>query len=338
MNIGVLGISHKSADLALREHVARACRRLFSYALPVVTLSTCNRSEIYFSGEDVAEIHTLLFKELREEIKLPFEHALYAYFGRECFGHLARVTAGLDSAIVAESDIQRQVKLAYAAASSQRQLSSMLHFLFQKALKVGKEIRSTSPLFTLNTQIEAAIFEYAQSFFAQPMSMLFIGNSEINRKIIRYFARRGHKRIVLCTRSSEGAESFALDHGVSLRGWDAVQEWGDFQLVICGTHAEEYLVVPTEGSVRTSLIFDLSVPRVVDPVLDEHPCIRVVNIDDLSGMTQHPLVQFQEIEKLQEKILTIVDRYIKIYHQKSAWAGYRGKGMTSRIFSMPVVN
>ena len=338
MNIGVLGISHKSADLALREHVARACHRLFSYALPIVTLSTCNRSEIYFSGEDVAEIHTLLFKELREEITLPFEHALYAYFGRECFGHLALVTAGLDSAILAESDIQRQVKLAYAAASSERTLSSMLHFLFQKALKLGKEIRSTSKLFALNTQIEASIFEYVQSFFVQPMSILFIGNSEINRKIIRYFSRRGHKEMTLCTRSSEGAEAFALDHGISLRGWDAVKEWGDYQLVICGTHAEEYLVVPTEKRVCTSLIFDLSVPRVVDPVLDDHPCIRVLNIDDLNGMVEQQSTRLQEVEKLQEKIFDAVDRYITIYHQKSAWAGYRGKGMTSRIFSIPVVN
>src|SRR5689334_2095227 len=101
MRIGVLGVNHKSADLTHREWLARACyKRLepesaLAQKLSVVLLLTCHRSEVYFSGSDLAEAHSELLHVLREEIPFPFEHKLYAYFGMDCFEHLAQVTAGL---------------------------------------------------------------------------------------------------------------------------------------------------------------------------------------------------------------------------------------------------
>src|SRR6185503_11227665 len=112
MQIGVLGINHKSAEISRREQVAHACRIRVSRDCEIaeryhcVVLSTCNRTEIYFSSDNLAEAHSALLNVLRGEIEIPFEHKLYSFFGFDCFMHLARVTSGLDSVIIAESEIQ----------------------------------------------------------------------------------------------------------------------------------------------------------------------------------------------------------------------------------------
>src|SRR5690606_30288580 len=109
------------------------------FPYPIVILSTCNRAEIYFSGEDLAAVHSHLLSFLRAGVDVPFERTFYSFFGIDCFFHLCKVASGLDSAIFAESEIQGQVRVAYANA---KKLSSCLHFVFQKALKISKEIRS----------------------------------------------------------------------------------------------------------------------------------------------------------------------------------------------------
>src|SRR5690554_1094898 len=118
LSVGVLGVNHKTANLPLREAIARAVVNLKSIFLPlqIVILSTCNRTEIYFSAEDLTEGHSHLLSFLRKAIDVPFEQAFYSFFGMDCFFHLCRVAAGLDSAIFAESEIQRQVRVAYSTS------------------------------------------------------------------------------------------------------------------------------------------------------------------------------------------------------------------------------
>ena len=148
MKIGMIGISTKSSELPLRELLAKACPKCLggdseaAAEYNVVLLSTCHRTEIYFSSEDLASTQTELLHVLRREIQEPFEHQIYSYFGIDCFVHLALVTAGMDSLILGESEIQRQVKMAYETACLYRALQSCLHFLFQKSLKIAQEART----------------------------------------------------------------------------------------------------------------------------------------------------------------------------------------------------
>src|SRR5262245_20986881 len=117
MKVGVVGINHKLADLKLREQLAKNCQKCFGSLRAVnehhhfILLSTCNRTEIYFSSEDLTTTHTYLLSILRMEVEGEFDHKLYSYFGVDSFCHLTRVTLGLDSAIIGETEIQGQVKL-----------------------------------------------------------------------------------------------------------------------------------------------------------------------------------------------------------------------------------
>lgn len=325
MRIGVLGINFKSAEIGVREAVSKACQYRVSKVseeasrLACVVLSTCNRTEIYFSAENLAEAHSELLGLLREEITIPFEHKLYSFFGHDCFLHLAQVTSGLDSAIVAESEIQRQVKDAYEQTLLHYTLPACMHYLFQKSLKVGKTVRSTLSLAQNQVTIARVLFELGQEIFKDlsNVPLLFIGNSEINRRIIAYFRRKGADQITLCTRSPGSALEMAEKDNLRLLAWEQLARWQDFPLVICGSKAPHYIVREPEGAVKTQMVIDLSVPRNVDPSLSTHPQISLLNMEELGALIEtRQRKNSLEIDRAELMILDSVHRYLYAFRQK----------------------
>ncbi len=325
MRIGVLGINFKSAEIGIREFVSKACQRRLSplnetaARLGCILLSTCNRTEIYFSAENLAEAHSELLNLLREEISIPFEHKLYSFFGHDCFLHLAHVTSGLDSAIVAESEIQRQVKDAYEKTLLHYSVSSCVHYLFQKSLKIGKTVRSNLPLAQNQVTIPKVLFETGLQIFKDlsAMPILFIGNSEINRRVIAYFKRRGIEQIALCTRSPQSAAEIATKDRLSLLSWEELSRWQEFPLVICASNAPHYIVKNPLDGLKTRLVFDLSVPRNVDPLIAAHPQVTLLNMEELGSLIEtRQRKNALEIDKAQAMILDSVQGYLYAFRQK----------------------
>lgn len=312
MQIGVLGINFKSADIHVRELVSKACQKRLSYfhthPFSCVLLSTCNRTEVYFSAPNLADAHSEILHILREEIAVSFEHQLYTYFGFDCFLHLALVAAGLDSAIIAESEIQRQVKLAYEQTTLYEDLPSCMHYLFQKSLKMGKLIRTIvkSP-----GTLEKILLEMSQNF----NDVLFIGNSEINRKIIAYFKRKSTKSLTLCTRSLPSAQEMAKKDNIALLPWNELLSWQQFPLVICGSNAPYYLLTPPQEKITTRLVIDLSVPRNVDPSLEDYlPLFNMQTLTPLLQMRQQK--NSDEIHYAITLIFNNTKRYMTLFQQK----------------------
>jgi len=292
MRVGVLGLNHKTADLALRELFARAARtlageRALFFTHPTVLLSTCNRTEIYFSASDLSEAHIHLLSHLRRYLDVPFEHSLYTYFGIDCFIHLARVTAGLDSAIAAESEIQRQVKVAYAAATEFLQLPSCMHYVFQKALRVGKQIRTQFSFHGMPSLCQA-VWDMTGS----ARHVLLVGNSEINRQMAKYFSRRGVERIDLVTRTMSTVP------GCTVYGREHLVHWAQYDVVIAATNTDEYVISGAAAS--NTQLFDLSVPRSIDPALG------AVNIETLSGWVE------QKTDALRAADAALVEHVLKL--------------------------
>lgn len=195
LQLGVLGIHFKTASLELREKISRRAEKLAEqlfFRSPLIVLSTCNRTEIYFSGEDLSQVHSDLLEMFRLEREGSFAHPFYSYFGIDCFIHLCKVTAGLDSAIVAETEIQRQVKMAYGRAASSMLLSPQLHYVFQKALKVGKEARNELLGAISMPSLSSVIWQLSRQFFSDVFSqkVLFVGYSETNRQLMSFFYER----------------------------------------------------------------------------------------------------------------------------------------------------
>jgi glutamyl-tRNA reductase len=298
MLVGILGINHKLADLKLRETLAKTCERRFGAGQSIhndhsfVLLSTCNRTEIYFCSEDLAETHTYILSVLRSEVQGDFDQKLYSYFGYDCFLHLARVTAGLDSAIIAETEIQGQVKNAYENALQYRLIPKELHFLFQKVLKIGKKVRSDLPFQRGTPSLEQAIYGVGEKFFENPRNtnILFIGASDINYKILRYFKSKNCNKLTLCNRSLEHAKKITDHFALKLLPWNEFESWHEHDWIILATKFPDYLIKNSlflNSSNCNKLIMDLSVPRNVEPTVGFQPGIHLMNIDEINDLLHH---------------------------------------------------
>lgn len=326
MRIGVLGINHKLAPLELRELLAKTCQRRLAPDCSAhgehsfILLSTCNRTEVYFSSDDLATTHTYLLSILRNDVSEDFDQKLYSYFGRDCMLHLCRVTAGLDSAIVAETEIQGQVKKAYENTIEYRQLPFEMHYLFQKALGISKKVRSVLPVTPGLPDIEHAIFQTGQHFFTDPTQakVLFVGASDINEKILAYFKNKQLKHLILCNRSEDAGLLFAKKYGIEFKDWNALNSWENFDWIILGTKAPDYLLKGTE-SILTSrkLIIDLSVPRNADPHLGRHSQVTLLNIDQINRQLKIRKKRLLLSLNLAEDLVgKAIEQQMKLFHEK----------------------
>jgi len=316
MQVGIIGINHFSSTLSQREMVARVCKEKFSknkIALPIsyVLLSTCNRTELYFSAAHLTDAHGEILQLLREEIKETFDQCLYSYFGGDCFLHLGRVISGMDSLIFGESDIQRQVKVSYETARKQRKLTPALHYLFQKGLKIGKDMRTA--VLPSHARLPVTVFSLVECLQTEEKQVLFIGNSVINRAIIAYFHSKGYRNLTLCTRTESAPFPF-----VKMKRWEETESWFEYDAVISGTYHEDYVIKRNTCKPFTPVaLFDLGVPRNIDPSLSRHPNLRLYNIDNLSQMAnQTKKTSEKEIELCETMIEKIVERQMELFHRK----------------------
>lgn len=329
MLVGVVGVNFRSASLEIREKLAKVCLACFgptafAARMPgTVLVSTCNRTEIYFSGANLAEMHTEIIGILREYMTEPFEQKLYSFFSAECFLHLCRVSSGLDSAILAETEIQQQLRAAYRLSSKAYVLSNALHFLFQKTFQIAKAARSLFPLQRGIPTLEGVIFDLIQDNITCgfPKKVLLIGYSQINRQLISFLAEREMINLTLCTRSMASAQQLTSEKNITLVGRDALESWARWDVVICATEAPDYLLKNssniTEG--KSYLLIDLSVPRLIEPSLGRHPMIHLINTEQVAGIVDRKRNHRVEIvDRVQGFLMDSVVRYMHIFEEKSA--------------------
>lgn len=328
MRVGVLGINHKLAGLELREILAQTCQKrlaacdISSGAHSFILLSTCNRTEVYFSSEDLADTHSYLLSVLRNDVEEDFDQKLYSYFGQDCLQHLCRVTAGLDSAIIAETEIQGQVKGAYEIAQGLPYLPFELHYLFQKSLAIAKRIRTVLPVKPGLPGIEHAIFQAGQQLLAEHHNakILFVGASAINEKTLSYLQAKGIRDIAICNRSTENGENIAKKHRIPFVHWDNLVSWPQYDWIILGTKAQHFLLTKTHQSIKKpKLIIDLGVPRNADPQLALNPMITLLNIDQINDSLDIRQNALQDsIRTAEEHIVKAIEQQMISFKEKEA--------------------
>lgn len=329
MRVGVVGINHKLANLKLREQLAKACQKWFGNLNAVhnhhyfVLLSTCNRTEIYFSSYDLVETHTYLLGILRVEVEEEFDHKLYSYFGTDCFSHLTRVTLGLDSAIIAETEIQGQVKLAYETTSEYHSLPSDMHFLFQKALGIAKKLRYELQLGRGMPNLEHAILQTGKHLFQNPehACLLFVGASKINQKIFTFLKNKNFQNMTLCNRSDDQACKLANQYGMQHLSWSKISEWVNYDWIIFGTKSPEYLISQQQLDplpISHKLIMDLCVPRNVDPKLGQDSRITLLNIDQINRLLKIRYRRMTHLlEQAEKRVIEATHEHVSRYLVKA---------------------
>lgn len=326
MQVGVIGLNHKLADVCLREQLASfAAKRLSpgnslhpDHAL--ILLSTCNRTEIYFSSPSLSETHSYLLQILLQGLDPLYEQKFYSFFRQDCFRHLLRVTSGLDSAILHETEIQGQVKKAYQEASFWQKLPFDLHYLFQKALKVGKEVRSTSGLPTTKLHIEHRIRTLLQEHFTkeQTPSILLVGASHMNRRVATFFLHNKVGTLTWTNRTDTKTQTLAKLYPINVLFWEELSSWPQFDVVIVATKSTKTLLQKSDVSFsKQRLLFDLSVPRNIDNELDQHQHCHLYNIDDLGRcVNTQQILEEDHLLSSEEVVIRSTQKYSSLYERK----------------------
>jgi len=204
MKFFVAGMSYKTAPVEVREQLAVrpsglkcfGCRLKIGGGLSeVVLLSTCNRVEIYGVASKVNGNLRNLFRYLAAR-DMDFGPYTYVHEGDAALQHLFSVCGGLDSMVLGETEITGQVKLAYQTAQEGKLTGKVLNRVFQTALQVGKEIRTTTQVGRGATSVGSVAVELAEKIFDGSLAdknIMIVGAGKMGEACLRHLAKRGAK-------------------------------------------------------------------------------------------------------------------------------------------------
>ncbi len=301
--LAVVGVSHLTAPIQVRERFATAGVDAERWTRPLlagrafsecVVISTCNRIECYAVAPDPPRAIETLSRALCDRAGVEEgERYLFAHTGIEAARHLFRVTAGLESLVLGEPQIQGQVRSAYQDTPEEL-LGPVLHRLFQSALAAGGRVRAATRVSEGAASIPSAAVDLARKVFGSlaGKSVLVLGTGEMGQTTVRCLRSEGVERVFVASRSPARAERVArLIDGFPLTRDEARDRLGDVELVIAATDAEAGLlsledVRVTRRSGPATVILDIALPRNVEPEVADLPGIFLYNIDDLQRVVE----------------------------------------------------
>lgn len=297
-----LGLNCHTAPVGVRELFSVPKRLLADtlqalHALPAVAecvvLSTCNRTEIYALTALPEQAVASLFAHFRVENAV--RHHFYRYEQESALTHLARVAAGLDSAVLGETEIFGQLKDAYEAAHQAGTTARGLNRLFQRVFSIGKKVRTKTHITDGPTSVGAAGVQMAQEFLGtlEGRNILIVGAGEAARTTAQSLRSRGAESIFVANRSYEKAVALADEVGGKvIRFTEWVPYLENIDIVIVSTASPVYVVSPPvlervqQVRQRPLCLIDLSVPRNADPACASVPGVYLYDMDAMVAATE----------------------------------------------------
>jgi len=302
MAFNILGLNHKTAPVALREKVAFSEDRLAAAlrtlrqengVAEAVILSTCNRTELYWSGnaspEDISQ-----WLERHHGNNLNLTASLYVHQERLAVEHAFSVASGLDSMVLGEAQILGQLKDAYRVAQETGSTGPSLNKLFQAAFSAAKRVRSETQIGANAVSLASASVSLAKRIYADlsAHSALMIGAGEMIGLTARHFASAGIKRMVIANRTLSRAQTIAADiQGYAVDLSALGKELAEADIVVSCTASTAPIVTEAAAAAavrarrhRPILMVDLAVPRDIDPAVANLGDVYLFSIDDLQQL------------------------------------------------------
>lgn len=296
-----------------------------------VVLSTCMRTEIYVAGSSlhdaVADVRSFLREWGRGEFEA-YDDFLYSFCGEEAVSHLFRVASGIDSAILGEGEILRQVRKAWQLAERETAAGPVLTRLFRHSLEVGKRARSETAISRGTTSFSQAAVAMAAAHFGslQGRTVLVVGAGAMGRGVSRALTsvpRIGD--VMFANRTASRASDLADQFGgrpVAMDRISGALERAD--LVVTSTAAPTALVKRADVSAvlparsgRPLLIVDMGVPRDVDPAVSDLPSVTLKSMDDLKDFAEVGLSgRRKEIDAVSRIVDDEVRRFLELTAQR----------------------
>ena len=340
MNLQIIGCSHRSSSLEVRERIAFSKRQVesalteFRLRYPdteAVLLSTCNRTELFTAADqpdlmpshrDIAEFladfHGLNAQELFDD--------LFRCNGDDAIRHLFMVAASLDSMVVGEAQILSQVKEAYQLATEGKCTGHWSHSAYQEALRVAKRVNTETNIQRRRVSIPSvAIRDFASRIFERldDKAVLLIGAGEMGQETLQYLVDLGAQDIAIVNRDPEKSRQLSKQYGGSSHPWDALDEHlVRADLVISTTGSEQTIVshdrfraIEKQRYQRPLFLLDLAVPRDFDAAIGDCLGVYLYSIDDLRETCE---ANRKAREKELPAALKIIDEETQRFMQRAA--------------------
>jgi glutamyl-tRNA reductase len=291
----VVGLNHHTAGIQLREQLAFSPAEVAAWlqgqaaaGSTALLLSTCNRCEIYWTGGPDLEAW---FRDFALTRGAPVGEVLLRLDGEEAVRHLFHVAAGLDSQVLGEAEVLGQVRRAYDAARAAGTTNRLIDMVLSAALVAGRRVRTETMLGRHPASVGSAAVDVATSVAGLAHArVVVIGAGEVAEAVLKALRGRTAGTAVV-TRKFERAAWLASSSGAVAGEWDALDAMlAAADVVFVGTAASApvlgaaRLAEAVGGSGRQVAVFDLSVPRNVEPAARDIPGIKLFDLDDLQEL------------------------------------------------------
>ena len=336
----LIGISHKTAPVALRERLALTEREADTFIRELVAreevreavaISTCNRTEVYAVVSDAVHAESELLGKLARRAGIrPTQLVDIVYSPRNCDAarQLFRVTAGLESMIVGESEVQGQVRRSYEAALAAGTTGPFTNRLFRAALQTGKRVRTETALGSARVSVSTVAVDLACETVGElrDRDVVIIGAGETAELTALALAEQGVETIFVANRRADRARALATRFGGRVGSLDELPErMIEADIVVSSTSsphpivgAEELRVVMEARGGRPLVLIDIAVPRDIEPACGDIPGVRRFDIDDLQAIVARNLgVREGERDRAEAIVEDEIQRF-------STWMGQQG--------------
>jgi glutamyl-tRNA reductase len=320
-----LGLSHKTAPVAVRERLALADARNAAFVQELVdrpeieeavAISTCNRSEVYVVTSDALRAETVLLGLLAERGHIrPTELSRHVDSPRNCDAarHLFRVVSGLESMVVGEAEVQGQVRRAYELALAAGTTGPLLNRLFGAALATGKRVRTETGLGASRTSVSSVAVQLAGETVGDlaDREVVIIGAGETAELTAQALAAAGATSVFVANRRADRARALAARFGGRVGSLhDLPDQLAQADVVVTATSSPHHLLeaevlapIMEARPGRPLVLIDIAVPRDVEPACGDLPGVVRYDVDDLQAVVDRNLsVREAERDRAEEVV------------------------------------
>ncbi|MDA1353102.1 MAG: glutamyl-tRNA reductase [bacterium] len=296
-----------------------------SPVLELVILSTCNRSEFYFSTEDVDFGVEWLLSHISTYFgvdKTVVKQFTYIEHCDAAVRHLYEVASGVQSMVFGENEILGQLKSAYTVSQKLGSTGSQLNKLFQSAIYVGKHVRDITGIgngaYSVSSiAIDSLIQHYGD---LRGLKMLIVGAGTMSIRAIKKLKALAHHELYISNRSLAKAESLAEEYGLAVVGYETIwQRLNEFDVIYVATATESPILYATHFSGVQGLkaVVDMGVPRNVSEDVGLLPNVTLITMTELKSVADKTLAERRtRLSDVQQIISSELAEFTKWYDHR----------------------
>lgn len=334
LHIIVVGLNFRTAPVEIREKFTFSEQELpdalqalkeTKSILECVIVNTCNRTELYAVVDQLHVCGHFIRDYLSRRCHIPmneFTNHLYIYEDEEAMSHLFRVTSGLDSMVLGETQILGQVKQSFLLAQKQKTTGTFFNMLFKQAVTMAKKAHHETSIGENPVSVSYAAVELGKRIFGdfRRKNVMIIGAGKMSELTARHLQGQGVNQVYVVNRTFQKAEELSQSfQGTPVLQEEMIERMDHVDIVITSTgskqpilKAQEMKKIKPRNASRPLFIIDIAVPRDVDPDIAQLENVFLYDIDDLEGIVESNM---EQRKKEAAKIELMIEAELAAYQQ-----------------------